>query len=174
MQIPETTQQLKKSISKGDTLHLFYIPYAPKQIKTADDLTYFSFRFGEMHQTQGAVVGTPLDGPYELFYKRILLAKGNYNKGLKNGLWYQWNVDGLLMSVIEYRNGKRNGLSKFYGPEGEVEKFQQYKNDLKQGIGLYENAGKAYYLKYRAGEVIDTLETLSKAQQLRYGLGNIR
>ena len=174
MQVPELTDDLKKSVSHGDSLHLFYIPYADQAVKTRDDRVYFGYRFGDIHATQGAVVGAALHGEYELFYQRKLVEKGAFQQGIKTGAWSKWDENGQLLSVTNYQHGKKDGLSKRYNGAGDVVSFQQYRKDVKQGIGLYEQGGEPVYFKYKNDMVTDTLESLTKAQQLKYGLTNIR
>ena len=168
--MPVVDGQLKKSVSHGDTLHLFQVLNTQKTFKTRDNKVYYGFRFGEIQQTQGAITGYPLSGDYEMLHFKKPLVKGSFKDGLKSGLWYEWDGAGVLRSVKSYRNGLYDGLSKTFDEEGKLITFQQYKNDLRQGIGLYQNSSGPYYLKYKNDLVMDTLLTLNKAQQIKYGL----
>ena len=173
MQIPEVTDQVRKSVSNGDTLQLFYIPSAARPNKTKDHLVYHGYRFGEINQTRGAVSGVALDGEYEFFYRKALIRKGSFQNGLKTGDWYHWDENGNLMSIEPYRNGELNGIVKQFDAEGTVTGFQRYRNNQKDGIGMYEEGDGRIFFKYKQGVATDTLQSLSNAQQLRYNVKGV-
>ncbi len=65
---PDDDYNIKKSISEGDSLHLYSTLDEPIGSRFDEDKIYYSMRFGKLRTLQGGVDGEPLQGEYELFY----------------------------------------------------------------------------------------------------------
>ncbi|NBR13195.1 MAG: hypothetical protein EBQ94_04860 [Flavobacteriales bacterium] len=91
-------------------------------------------------------------GKYEA-YSQIdfqIKAKGQYKKGLKNGIWYDYYPGGVVPTIIsEYKNGKLDGTFKQLGRRGELMHEIQYKNGLKHGFfTIYSENGQIVVQKF--------------------------
>jgi hypothetical protein len=70
------------------------------------NLFYFWYSANAIHATQGGFSGKLLNGPYTEFYlNKNLKEQGVYKKGLKDGIWKDWNEDGTLSKAITWRRG---------------------------------------------------------------------
>jgi len=164
--VPEDGLAVRKTMSKGDTLHLFTVENSTRNYQTKDDKIYHSFRFGKIIQTQGIVNGKALSGMYEQFYKKKPIIKGEFKKGLKEGKWYSWSLNGNLTSLIEYKRGIIQGSFKQYDDSGKLMSNSHYKNGLRDGITEVIEEDYSIFLKYKKGLVVDTLESEPKLRKL--------
>lgn len=83
------------------------------------------------------------DGKYELICDNIVVEKGNYKKGYKDGTWSIKNLNGTLISEIEYSNGKLNGNYKLFYYEGARKLEASFENNLPIGqYTYYSKKGK--------------------------------
>ena len=48
---------------------------------------------------------------------------------IKDGLWYFWNENGLLIEEVEFSDGFRDGITKYFSADGK----QSAKISYKQG-----------------------------------------
>ncbi len=125
---------LKRIISDSDHTQEFYIKLEqPKKFKT--DRTYHWFRSGKIHTSVGDVGGQVLHETYVKFdVNRNLLQKGDFDDGLKNGLWKTWATDGNLIKAIEYKQGILNGTHITYTEDGAKQQEGTYRNGLRAGV----------------------------------------
>ena len=65
---------------------------------------------------------TKYGGTTGLWFNPKIIKKGNYNNGLKNGLFSYYNKKGNLTKEITWKNGKKDGIQKYYYQEGSIEK----------------------------------------------------
>ena len=61
------------------------------------------------------------------------LAKGEYLKQKKNGMWLTYGDKGLVLTKTYYREGKKNGAEVTLYPDGEPAKVVNYKDDIENG-----------------------------------------
>lgn len=120
---------------------------------------------------------TTKHGSYQYFYKDVLLFKGQYINGLKEGAWTYYNMKGevilravykedikvgnwkyyygkdTLASVIPYSNGKINGRCLGYAKNGTLTFDIQYVNGIKEGLAAtyYINGNKKNVYYYSDG-----------------------
>ena len=74
------------------------------RIKTA--CFYYWYSGNAIHSSQGGYSGRLLNGRYNEYYlNNNLKEQGNFNKGLKDGLWKSWNESGALSQVSNWKNG---------------------------------------------------------------------
>lgn len=85
--------------------------------------TYYWFKAQKVMGTQGGSAGQLLHGAFESFYaNKQLCAKGNYLRGLKNGMWFYWREDGTLIKTENWKNGTQSGEQIDYNSNGVVTK----------------------------------------------------
>jgi hypothetical protein len=90
-------------------------------IHTRLNRTYYWYKNRQIITNQGGVGGNLLDGTYKCFSKTDrLLEEGTFKKGLKTGLWKNWDIDGNLKQTHHYRKGKIRGKSTLYNNDGTV------------------------------------------------------
>lgn len=85
------------------------------------DKFYYWYKSQLVLSTQGGASGTLLDGIFEAFYTNKQLAKkGAFFKGLKDGEWLYWRMDGTLIKTEIWKNGILNGAERLYNEEGKL------------------------------------------------------
>lgn len=78
------------------------------------------------------------------FPNGIKETEGNYEKGIQDGLWENWDTTGHLTDSIIYDNGKKTDSAKFYYYKNGVLQsydFTDFKNDKFHEI-FYNDSGK--------------------------------
>jgi antitoxin component YwqK of YwqJK toxin-antitoxin module len=74
--------------------------------KIKNDRYYYWYFNNVIHSTQGGYNGQLLNGHYIAFYPdKNLKEEGNFNKGLKDGIWKTWNRKGDLTNVTTWDEG---------------------------------------------------------------------
>ena len=88
------------------------ITYQPKKF-------YYWFKSQVVVRTQGAASGQLLHGLFESFYdNKQLSSRGNFSKGLKQGVWMYWNLDGILVRIETWEQGEKRGDEILYDSKG--------------------------------------------------------
>ena len=98
-----------------------------KRIRERPDRQYCGYYMNQLFCKQGELQGKPLNGKYCRYDpKDNILESGNFNYGLKQGVWKQLSPDGMLTETCQYRegilwgerliykNGKPDILEKYY------------------------------------------------------------
>lgn len=107
----------------------FYILSEVKKMKYEESLTYFWFRSQAIHQTQGSAAGDVLHGKFSKFYANGQLAEqGEFDKGLKNGIWLTWYENGQLKTKLTYSKGVLDGKFSTYDQETDSLQTGKYQN----------------------------------------------
>lgn len=107
----------------------FYILSEVKKMKYEESLTYFWFRSQAIHQTQGSSAGDVLHGKFSKFYSNGQLAEqGEFDKGLKNGIWLTWYENGQLKTKLTYSKGVLDGKFSTYDQETDSLQTGKYQN----------------------------------------------
>ena len=84
---------------------------------------------------------------------------GNYNNGLKDGVWTEFSSGSKLRSRGAYRNDVRIGLWKFYNWEGELEhEFDFSKNELVSDVLLEGMKARKFKVIKGADTILTYLE----------------
>jgi len=92
-------------IDSGRTIELEVNPIKRAPAVKAD-LFYYWYSANQVHFTQGGYSGQLLNGVYTEYYKnKNLKEQGMFNRGLKDGMWKNWNKDGTLKKVINWDEG---------------------------------------------------------------------
>lgn len=103
--------------------------YPDKRIKPKLTKYYHWYGGQSINVTQGGYSGSLLDGVYsEYSYPgKLLICKGHYKNGLKQGLWLLWYTDGQLKSTEKWKNGWLHGDRCIYNDSGSIIKKERYK-----------------------------------------------
>jgi len=117
---------------------------------------YYWFDNSEIHHTQGGSGGYLLDGDYsEYFYPgNNLSIKGNFKKGLKNGIWEAWYDNGDLKERAYWKKGYLSGKKYYYSSTGVIYKMEEYKKNCLNGFTFEwtsDTSIRKYF--YRNGKV---------------------
>jgi len=80
-----------------------------------DGLTYQKFN------------STPFTGEVEGIWS------GSYKNGKREGYWYTYYTDGVLLSKGHYKNGKKFGTWETYHDNGQLFSMGNYENDKQEG-----------------------------------------
>jgi antitoxin component YwqK of YwqJK toxin-antitoxin module len=88
--------------------------------------------------------GDPLTGIVFGNYKNGQIAfEDNYENGIANGPYKQWNKNGQLILEINYKNGLKEGLERTWYDNGQLEWEVTYKGGKKDGYEkIYTKLGK--------------------------------
>ncbi|NJK96557.1 MAG: hypothetical protein HC905_18020 [Bacteroidales bacterium] len=105
---PENLRNI--TVTRGDTVIKTTICYQYPKIDVKTAANFYWYYAGEIHKNAGSYSGKPLHGKYELFDKsNNLLEQGNFEFGLKTGIWTRWYTNGFKKEVIFYKEGLLNG-----------------------------------------------------------------
>lgn len=102
-----------------------------EDIKILDNLKYYWYNNNTIGYNRGGINGTPLHGIYKACNKDgILLTKGEFKHGLKEGKWKTWYISGELKAVENYKNGLKDNVQTYFSENGEVFKEIKYKKGV--------------------------------------------
>ena len=95
VRIVDSTQEIRADV----------LPYKSDP-KIRNDRRYFWCLNNVIHSTQGGYNGKLLNGHYIAFYPdKNLKEEGDFNRGLKDGVWKTWNPNGDLTNVVTWSEG---------------------------------------------------------------------
>lgn len=119
------------------------------------DVTYYWFKAGRIHKTQGGFSGRLLNGHFTSFYlTKNLKEEGDFKKGTKSGLWLSWLENGVLERTAYYRNGLENGRFFTYDDSGIVKQTGRMKRGKLHGnIKTYVTQDSVASVYYKNGAV---------------------
>jgi hypothetical protein len=141
--------------------------------KQSSSLWYYWYSANEIHITQGGYSGKALNGNYNEYYlNKNLKEKGQFEKGLKTGIWKNWRQDGSLASAYTWKAGQRYGDFFVYDEQGKLLTSGIYKNDLLNGkIFNHIGADSVESTRYKDGKIVpvkkDTVSFLRKLNIFR-------
>ncbi|AXT21183.1 hypothetical protein D7030_09320 [Flavobacteriaceae bacterium AU392] len=117
-----------------------------------DNKTYYWYKSGEIHYSVSSASGSVLQNEYLKYYRSNQLAEqGNFNSGLKTGVWKQWYENGALKLKETWKNGFKDGEFITYDALGNMELRCFYKNNLKTGEWInYKTKDTVKYKKDKA------------------------
>ncbi|MDC3388576.1 hypothetical protein OAX11_03590 [Flavobacteriaceae bacterium] len=146
-----TNQTHKKKTQT--TIHKEEFSVFLKKINPSLKKTYFWYLSNEVHQSKGDYGGELLHGNYTKYYVTNQLAeKGYFSKGLKQGEWVTWFVNGHIETISSWNNGVLSGNQEYYDDTGEIVLKGKYNNGLKTGVWIdYTDKNK---VRYKKGVVI--------------------
>ncbi len=132
------------------------------QIKPVSIYEYHWFAFDKIRANQGSFSGQLLHGKYKLYVgDYLLIEEGEFTKGLKSGVWKQWDSSGRLTAILQMKNGQKEGLCKFY-KEGILIKEANFRNGIQQGKTVVYEGGEAVKLFYKNGLLQEKQEPKEK------------
>ena len=110
-----------------------------KKIREKPDRQYCGYYLNQLFCKQGELQGKPLNGKYLRYDpKDNILESGNFNFGLKQGVWKQLSPEGLLTETCQYREGILWGERLIY-KNGKPDILEGYKNGKLVGKPKYLN-----------------------------------
>lgn len=113
-----------------------------------DNKTYYWFKSGRIHNSLANAGGYVLHETCSKYYRSKQIAEqGQFNFGLKNGLWKSWYENGNLKTQEIWNNGYLNGVYKAYNVDGEIILQGKYKNNSKAGMWVDYKAKDTIYYK---------------------------
>ena len=93
-----------------------------------------------------------LHSSYMKYYKSNQLAEqGEFDYGLKNGIWKEWYENGQIKQTIEWRKGLKSGASISYDTIGSPIEKGIYRNNKKAGTSI--NLKMKDTIRYKKGEL---------------------
>ena len=81
------------------------------------------------------------NGTYEYHKNNVLVEKGTYKEGVKNGIFTEYYSDGTPKSETPITDGKVDGVVKEYHPDGTLESEKGYKAGKEHGPERYWEFG---------------------------------
>lgn len=114
--------------------------YSITQVKSNLDntISYYWFYDGQINVNQGNYVNKPLHGDYMMYnMDNMLIEKGYFKFGAKQGIWTRWRLSGKLLYIKKYRKGKLHGVTRLYNEDGVLIYKQKYRRgELIREIGM--------------------------------------
>lgn len=91
---------------------------------------YYWFKAGEIHNSVSTSGGLVLHKEYFKYYRSNQMAeKGQFDFGLKDGIWQTWFENGQVESYTEWKEGFKHGKYLAYNQNGELVQSGQYRNN---------------------------------------------
>lgn len=116
--------------------------------------TYYWYKAGEIHHSQSNIGGSVLHDSYTKYYRSNQLAeKGDFNFGLKTGIWKSWHENGQLKEKEYWDNGYRVGTYYGYDVNGDLILKGNYRKSKK--VGRWINYATKDTLFYKKGKGFD-------------------
>jgi hypothetical protein len=82
-------------------------------------------------------VSPVLHGQFKRKCNEVLVEKGEFVNGLKNGVWVTYSRTGKLIRQLNYDNGLLNGKAELFYINGEPKLIGQFENSNKTGRWVY-------------------------------------
>lgn len=129
----------------------FYVSL--KEKRTIQDKEYFWYKSGDIHRSIGSSAGELLHLQYVKYYVGNNLAeKGEFEYGLKKGIWKQWYPNGKIMEESRWVDGAKYGDYSYFNETGELLITGKYRDNVKTDVWInlktldttWYNKGKAF------------------------------
>jgi antitoxin component YwqK of YwqJK toxin-antitoxin module len=107
----ETNNDIQKKILRSGEYDIeCYVSL--KEVSSYDeDKAYYWFKSGEIHSSRYGAGGFVLHKTYSKFYESNQLAeKGEFNYGLKDGVWKSWYKNGQLKEIVKWNRIRKRKL----------------------------------------------------------------
>lgn len=141
----------RKRITDKEYRYEFYI--TSKKVKPKENLEYFWFKGGLIHNAQSGTAGDLLNGSFVKFYHSNQLAeKGTFKKGLRTKEWKTWYTNGKLSSIQNWSSGIKSGSFTYFDEDGNITETGKYRNGRKTGKWI--NFIKKDTTMFKRGEVV--------------------
>lgn len=156
-------QLLRKIAYKGNGYHYsFRVGYQNESIKVKNELVYYWYDNGKIHENTGGYSGTLLQGIFEKdTYGGQLLEKGRFENGLKDEEWKRWDNQGRLVEIVMWDKGMRDGTYRAFDNEKNRQIVAEYKKNRLHGWKMeYRGDSLFYKEKYRDGKKLEKKKLL--------------
>ncbi len=152
-QVDETDYSNRSiTITNKEFTYRFFIFNKPVNRKILENVTYYWYKAGKIHQNEKGYSGSLLDGRFEKYdLKGNLLKTGTFDKGVKDGLWKKWDGEGNLIEESSWRKGFRQYKIR-YSEKGEILSKLNYKKGKLHGRCLIQTNEKDTTVYYRKGK----------------------
>jgi len=128
----------KMTIKHQDSIVEFSLYLEADKIELNNNTIYYWYKANKIHQNYGDYHGSLIHGEYAVTGKKdVLLTKGQFEKGAKQGGWKSWYPDGKLKNISTWENGKLYGLYEEFDHHGNPVLTINYVNGLKDGKALW-------------------------------------
>lgn len=116
---------------------------------------YFWYSSGKIQTNYGSYSGKLIHGKYEVFDRNNkLIRQGNFNYGLKQGIWMEWYPDGIKKEIISYKNGDPDGIRLTYTNDGKILSKMMYKEGLLHGKSFFYFNDTSIIKRFKNGKEI--------------------
>lgn len=158
---PSAKAQIKEAgvrpvtITTEDSLIKAFVWDKPIKRHVKVKYPYYWYGNNSIHKNVGNFSGKLLHGKYEVFdSKNNLVSKGNFDKGLKQGVWTYWHSGGSMKSLFTYKNGILEGPFKLYDGLGKLREEGAFNEDNLNGKVTFYQADTMLVKKYFKGKEI--------------------
>lgn len=149
-----------KRITDTNFKYEFYTTQKKVSVKSGRD--YYWFKGGAIHHSTAGFSGEALHESYQKFFLNNQLAEqGQFNKGLKTGIWKSWFPNGKLQTVATWWDGSLKGNYLRYDDQGNLLESGNFRGNLKHGKWI--DFTKKDTVDYKNGAVRVKLTTEEKA-----------
>lgn len=142
----------------GETLNFETLRYS-SDFKPNNEKSYWWYKSGKIHETEGGFDGKLLNGSYCVFYlNKALKEKGEFKKGLKHGVWKTWHPNGRLKEVTRWKKGLKHGVFESYDENGDLMVQSKYKKGRLHGKSKILVKGNTQVRLYKNGVELEKEE----------------
>ncbi|RYG50323.1 MAG: hypothetical protein EOO01_10975 [Chitinophagaceae bacterium] len=121
-----------KRISDKEFRYEFYT--TQKEVRPKSGRQYYWFKGGAIHNAQAGIAGELLTGRFiKTYHSNQIAEQGEFDNGLKRGLWKTWYQDGTLQSEQYWNDGQRDGEWRAYDFSGVMTVAGKYQKGLRDG-----------------------------------------
>ena len=126
-----------------------------KQPKLDMSKRYYWYKSGVLSNNKGSYFGFLLHGKYREFDNmKRLREEGEFNYGLKVGIWKTWYESGEVESLVKWKKGLKQGKSYYYDYNGVLQKMIPYDDDVIDGNVIVYIGTHQEKIKYKDGVMI--------------------
>ncbi|MBN1339747.1 MAG: hypothetical protein JXA03_10515 [Bacteroidales bacterium] len=152
---------------EGYSVTFHFSPVRPEGFKPKDRLFYQWWDGETIGKTQGAYKGSLLVGEYLVCNKAgLLVEKGEFHEGLKQGKWKTWYENGNLRQVSNWKTGLPDGRWVTFDEKGLTQSEKNFSAGKLDGPSIeYENGVAISKTNYRQGREIDNKKDDSEGKK---------
>jgi antitoxin component YwqK of YwqJK toxin-antitoxin module len=108
-------------------------------------------------------------GPWEINTDNVLVARGSYVDGKKDGLWTSWYKNGQMKEEGRYKGGVKYGMWVEWYQDGDI----MWKGEWKNGVRQLENLGAKAEISIIGQEHMDDVLAMDSLYRLKIRVLNI-
>jgi antitoxin component YwqK of YwqJK toxin-antitoxin module len=160
-----------KRVSDKNFRYEFYT--TDKKITPNKNQTYYWFKGGLIHESQGGIAGNLLNDTFiKMYHNNQLAEQGTFKNGLRVGIWKTWYTNGALATSQKWKNGLRSGKFSSFDTNGVLIESGNFISNAKTGKWI--NTENRDTLIYKKGLVVLENPTLNKSEKYRLKQENIK